>query len=140
MWKRAVDGNVCAHVPNAITHSVHTASTLGECDRFVSLCPGCSLPTRRHGPISDCPLSTTEGFVREYIALAEGSPDRRLIEQRYGTNNVQRLVKRYQEEQATKQWIDNSTTSCPRCCVKVQKSMGCNHVRIYGTPCIPFFH
>ena len=83
----------------------------------------------RHGPITDCPLAATEEFVQEYISLPEGSAERVLIERRYGKANVLRLVAKFQEELANRQWLERSTTSCPNCRVPVEKSLGCNHVR-----------
>lgn len=75
-----------------------------------------------------CPISASEKIVIEFLAFSEGSSERNLIERRYGRAHVKRLVARYQEEQLNKQWLESSTTSCPGCDVKVEKSLGCNHV------------
>lgn len=83
----------------------------------------------RHGPLSDCPLSATETFVLQYISLPDESPGRLVIERRYGRTLVQKLVAKYEEEQANKQWLERSTMACPSCHVHVEKSLGCNHVR-----------
>lgn len=64
----------------------------------------------------------------EYIALPQDDPQREMIERRYGKGNVTRLVKKFEEDQANKQWLDKSTIGCPSCHVKVEKSVGCNHV------------
>ena len=82
----------------------------------------------RHGPLSDCPISMTESFVLEYLALPEGSSEREVLERRFGRNNIRKLVAKYEEEQANKQWLEHSTMSCPSCHVHVEKSLGCNHV------------
>ena len=84
--------------------------------------------TRRHGPISECPLTSTESFVLEYMQLPEGSSQRELLERRYGKTNLSRLVAKYEEDQANKKWLDQSTMACPSCHIKVEKSVGCNHV------------
>ncbi|KAH7907252.1 hypothetical protein BJ138DRAFT_1160570 [Hygrophoropsis aurantiaca] len=81
-----------------------------------------------HGPLSDCPLSATESFVREYLALPASSPARATIERRFGRATVARLVAAYEEEQANRKWLDASTMRCPGCEVKVEKSVGCNHM------------
>jgi len=81
-----------------------------------------------HGPLTDCPLTATEQFVQEYIALPEDSAERVLIERRYGKANVRRLVARYKEEQANRAWLEESSTPCPSCRVRVEKSHGCNHM------------
>jgi E3 ubiquitin-protein ligase RNF14 len=64
------------------------------------------------------------------MALAPGDPHRELIERRYGKANVTRLVRKFEEDQANKKWLDQSTMGCPSCHVKVEKSMGCNHVSL----------
>ncbi|EMD41709.1 hypothetical protein CERSUDRAFT_79348 [Gelatoporia subvermispora B] len=81
-----------------------------------------------HGPHTDCPLSATELFVREYMALPEDSPDRVMLERRYGRKMIHNLVAKYEEEQANKQWLEQSTTDCPTCNVHVEKTFGCNHM------------
>jgi len=97
-------------------------------------CPDCGYSfcayCRRtwHGPISDCPLSSTESFVLEYILLPAGCTERERIERRYGKANLARLVAKYEEDQANKKWLDKSTMTCPSCRIKVEKSMGCNHM------------
>lgn len=39
-----------------------------------------------------------------------------------------KLVARYEEEQANKEWLQASTMACPGCEVHVEKSLGCNHM------------
>ncbi|KZT74831.1 hypothetical protein DAEQUDRAFT_700902 [Daedalea quercina L-15889] len=100
---------------------------LRECpDCGYSFCAYCKRTW--HGPLSDCPISMTESFVLEYLALPEGSPEREVLERRFGRNNIRKLVAKYNEEQANKQWLDSSTMSCPSCQVHVEKSLGCNHM------------
>ena len=41
-----------------------------------------------------------------------------------------KLVRDRKEEEANRKWLDDSTTTCPGCEVHVEKSVGCNHVRI----------
>ncbi|KAF7789854.1 hypothetical protein EIP86_000802 [Pleurotus ostreatoroseus] len=97
-------------------------------------CPECSFSfcsyCRRtwHGPLSDCPLSATDSFVSKYMALEDGDPEKRFLEQRYGIANLRRLVAKYKEDEANRQWFAQSTMACPSCHVKVQKSVGCNHM------------
>ncbi|KZT06754.1 RWD-domain-containing protein [Laetiporus sulphureus 93-53] len=81
-----------------------------------------------HGPLLDCPVSATESFVLEYLALPEDSPERVLMERRFGRTNMRKLVAKYEEEQANKRWLEQSTMECPRCHVHVEKSLGCNHM------------
>ncbi|KAI0961290.1 hypothetical protein AcV7_000428 [Taiwanofungus camphoratus] len=81
-----------------------------------------------HGPLSDCPISVTESFVLEYMALPEDSSERRVMERRFGGKNIRKLVEKYEEEQANKQWLEQSTMACPSCHVHVEKSLGCNHM------------
>lgn len=110
--------------------SARTAGERGTLVLLVSLSFYLLIRYCRHGPITDCPLTSTESFVTEYMTLPEGSSQRRLIEQRYGKANVKRLVAAFEEELANKKWLDSSTMACPSCRVKVEKSVGCNHVRV----------
>lgn len=54
---------------------------------------------------------------------------RKSMERRYGKRNLERLVSKYEEDRANREWLERSTMSCPSCHVHVEKSMGCNHVR-----------
>jgi E3 ubiquitin-protein ligase RNF14 len=66
--------------------------------------------------------------VLEYLATEDGSPKREYLQKRYGRNNLQRLVKLYEEEEANKRWLEASTMACPGCEIHVEKNLGCNHV------------
>ena len=83
----------------------------------------------RHGPLSDCPIQIAEKLVIEYMATARNSGLRKTMERQYGKRNLERLVGKYEEERANREWLEKSTMSCPSCHVHVEKSMGCNHVR-----------
>ncbi|KXN84789.1 E3 ubiquitin-protein ligase itt1 [Leucoagaricus sp. SymC.cos] len=97
-------------------------------------CPKCSFSfcafCRRtwHGPITDCPIGHSEKIVLEYLATEDGSAEREYLEKKYGRNNVQRLVKLYEEEQANQRWLEASTMACPGCEIHVEKNLGCNHM------------
>ena len=91
--------------------------------RFFPYCP-----FFRHGAHTPCPIAHSEKLVLEYLALPEGSSERFVIEKRFGEANIVKLVAMYEEEQANKQWLASSTTACPGCNVRVEKSLGCNHV------------
>ncbi|KAJ3750098.1 RWD-domain-containing protein [Lentinula detonsa] len=97
-------------------------------------CPSCSYSfcsfCKRtwHGPVSACPISAYETCVLDYLALPEDSPGRRLIERRFGRSIVAKMIAAYQEEQAFKQWLADSSTPCPGCNVHIEKSLGCNHM------------
>jgi len=81
-----------------------------------------------HGPITNCPIADSERVVLEYLAAKEGSAERKYFEQRFGRASVLKLVALYKEEQANKQWLNRSTTECPGCQCRVEKSLGCNHM------------
>jgi len=105
---------------------VHSASTLGK-QLSLSKNMEPSELYHRHGPISPCPVAHTELVIQEY--LKADLAGRNLLELRYGRHHIHRLVAEYEREQASKQWIRSSTTSCPGCQSNVEKGMGCNHVR-----------
>ncbi|KIK97655.1 hypothetical protein PAXRUDRAFT_824707 [Paxillus rubicundulus Ve08.2h10] len=98
--------------------------TCGSCG--YSFCAFC----RRtwHGPLTPCPLPLTSKFLLDYLTAPPGSPERLAIERRYGRSNVLKLLRRHEEEQENRKWMDASTMACPGCEVRVEKSMGCNHV------------
>ncbi|EPQ60930.1 hypothetical protein GLOTRDRAFT_53527 [Gloeophyllum trabeum ATCC 11539] len=81
-----------------------------------------------HGPHTSCPIPFTASFILTYLAHGPGSPERLAIESRYGRANVTRLVAQYEEDKANREWLEKETTTCPNCEIKVQKSMGCNHM------------
>ncbi|KAI9512666.1 RWD-domain-containing protein [Russula earlei] len=81
-----------------------------------------------HGPLSDCPIQIAERLVIEYKETTVGSPVRKRMEQRHGKRNLERLVRKYEEDRANREWLEKSTMACPRCHVHVEKSMGCNHM------------
>ncbi|KZS96148.1 hypothetical protein SISNIDRAFT_477911 [Sistotremastrum niveocremeum HHB9708] len=89
----------------------------------------CSLCRRTwHGPHTPCVSSATAEFILEYMTLPDDAPKKAQIETRYGKANMKRLVAKYLEEKALKEWLSESTTPCPGCSVNVEKSMGCNHM------------
>jgi E3 ubiquitin-protein ligase RNF14 len=83
----------------------------------------------RHGPISSCPTSSAEVLVEEYLAFLPGSREREVLEQRFGRRYVLELAQKYEDERINKERIKETTTPCPGCGVRVEKSSGCNHVR-----------
>ncbi|OCH96590.1 RWD-domain-containing protein [Obba rivulosa] len=136
--KRMVEKDpTVVHCPMSFCqHPVPKAPNVEEGSGWERLrtCPQCSYSfcsyCKRtwHGPHTDCPISVTETFVREYLALPEDSPERAVMERRYGAKNIRRLVERYEEERANERWLEHSTTECPTCNVHVEKSFGCNHM------------
>jgi E3 ubiquitin-protein ligase RNF14 len=105
----------------------HSVNEHGECfGRRCDLLKG----NERHGPIDTCPIAQIEDLALEYLRTAEGSPARKRLEQRLGRVNIRRLIKRYEEDKANLKWLATSATQCPGCNCYVEKSMGCNHVKI----------
>ncbi|KIL71079.1 hypothetical protein M378DRAFT_183590 [Amanita muscaria Koide BX008] len=81
-----------------------------------------------HGPHTACSVEHSEKLVLEYLQTEEGSQQRRDIERQYGRATISKLVKNYQEEIVNQQYMKASTTGCPKCDVRVEKSHGCNHM------------
>jgi len=69
-----------------------------------------------------------EKLVIEYMETTGDSPVRKTMERRYGKKNLEKLVAKYEEDRANREWLEKSTMACPSCHVHVEKSMGCNHV------------
>lgn len=134
--EKRLAGIVYEFVPLATIHSAPSVSVLGASFPHLRMpipvitnifTPSCT-SWYRHGPLSACPASFTLAIVREYLSLQEGSPQRSVLERKYGKGVVQKLVQQYQEEESNKAWLQNSTTPCPGCKVHVEKNAGCNHV------------
>jgi E3 ubiquitin-protein ligase RNF14 len=70
--------------------------------------------------------------VLEYIGLPGDSPQRQLIERRFGRKHVLKLVEKYEEEEANKRWLQASTTACPGCSVSVEKNLVCRSLWHHG--------
>jgi E3 ubiquitin-protein ligase RNF14 len=62
------------------------------------------------------------------MELKEFSEERVVLERRFGKGNLGRLVRRFEEERANREWLGKSTMACPGCGVHTEKSGGCNHV------------
>ena len=122
-------GHVCAPVRYAITLFVLFVGALGMLSYIIPV--SLLIITIRHGPHTPCPLPLTSKFILDYLSAPPDSSDRRAIERRYGRSNVLKLVRQHEEEQENRKWMDSSTMACPSCEVRVEKSMGCNHVRKY---------
>jgi hypothetical protein len=119
-------GQDYGHVSPVAIHFAHSVEEHGECSSL--LITLVLLTVRRHGPLSDCPISVTESLVSEYMNLDEDSVKRLVIERRYGKATVHRLVAKFEEEKSNAEWFKSSTMACPGCHVNVEKSVGCNHV------------
>ncbi|KAI0034912.1 hypothetical protein K488DRAFT_76929 [Vararia minispora EC-137] len=81
-----------------------------------------------HGSLVDCPIPLSEKVILEYLEHPEGSAGRRVLETRFGSRNLTRMVLRYQENKANQQWLESHSMKCPQCSVQVEKSHGCNHM------------
>jgi len=97
-------------------------------------CPSCSfsfceLCQRSWHGIARCPKSSTSRLLQEYLGHPEGSPERKAMEQRFGSKvNLERMARLWQEEEENRKWLKGNSMECPNCGVATEKSMGCNHV------------
>ncbi|SPO25609.1 related to ring finger protein 14 [Ustilago trichophora] len=80
-----------------------------------------------HGPTS-CPVSFQFELIKRYLSLPASSPDRALMEQKFGRKTLETMVRKHEEEQQTQQWLSDYTTPCPSCGIAIEKSYGCNHM------------
>ncbi|SPO25967.1 related to ring finger protein 14 [Ustilago trichophora] len=80
-----------------------------------------------HGPTS-CPVSFQSELIKRYLSLPASSPDRALMEQKFGRKTLETMARKYEEEQQTQQWLSDYTTPCPTCGIAIEKSYGCNHM------------
>ncbi|KAJ7597283.1 RWD-domain-containing protein, partial [Mycena floridula] len=89
-----------------------------------SFCAFCSRTW--HGPVMNCPISMSETWVREYLTADDNG--KRLMEIRFGRKNMLRLVANYEEARLNTELLKSSTQPCPGCNIRVEKSLGCNHM------------
>lgn len=78
-----------------------------------------------------CALVASSALVEAYVATAPGSASRLQMESRYGRANLERMVKTHEEEVANLAWMQQRTQPCPNCSVRIEKSMGCNHMECH---------
>jgi len=109
--------------------------------RYISLrtCSSCSFSfcdlcqRSWHGVIARCPISSTTRLLQDYLAHPKGSPERKAMEQRFGSRvNLERLARLWQEEEENRKWLKGNSMQCPNCGVATEKSMGCNHVSYFA--------
>lgn len=79
-----------------------------------------------HG-FTPCKLKNSMELVDEFLSHPEGSLERERLYNKFGKKNLDRLVKETVEEKANLQYLDKSTTQCPHCQIRIEKSAGCNH-------------
>jgi len=81
-----------------------------------------------HGPHTPCADSATSHIVLEYLASGVGSAQRFKLERQYGQARLRKLVAQYEEDQLNQKILTSSTMICPGCNIRIEKSMGCNHI------------
>ncbi|KAI5992155.1 hypothetical protein EDD15DRAFT_2168501 [Pisolithus albus] len=117
-------------VPRATTAAIieddeSTWGRLRECHSCgYSFCSVCKRTW--HGPHTPCPLPVTSKIILAYLAASED--ERIRLERHYGRTSVQRMVRQHKEDEENRKWLESSTTECPGCALRVEKSMGCNHM------------
>ncbi|KAL0252531.1 hypothetical protein I308_101923 [Cryptococcus tetragattii IND107] len=106
-------------------------------DRWAAyrLCPKCNFSfclycsSTWHGPHTICSLPQASQLVLEYLKYPEGSKGRLAMERQRGKANLERMVSKWREDEMNKQWLHSRTKACPSCSVRVEKSVGCNHMQ-----------
>lgn len=84
-----------------------------------SFCINCA--STWHGPHTVCPLSATDAILSEYLRYPPGSAERLRIEKQRGKANIDKLIAKWQEDEANKAWILSQTSACTGCGVRVEK-------------------
>ncbi|KAJ1028319.1 hypothetical protein NDA18_002984 [Ustilago nuda] len=88
----------------------------------------CAWCSRSWHGLTSCPVSFQSELIRRYLSLPTSSPERRVMEQKFGRKTLETMVRKYEEEQQTQQWLSDYTTPCPTCGIAIEKSYGCNHM------------
>ena len=78
----------------------------------------------RHGPIVPCNTRTASSILTEYLNLPEDSPRRLIMERNMGRANLHRMIKQNAEDELNRKYLEESTTGCPHCGVRCEKSHG----------------
>ena len=69
-------------------------------------------------------------ILEKYLGLPDDSPERAMMETRFGRSALEKLVREHDEELAFQEWLRQRTKMpCPGCDLLVEKHSGCNHVR-----------
>jgi hypothetical protein len=143
--KASLASSAAAAAAAAMAAAMATATEEEPTSRYNSLrtCPSCSFSfcdlcqRSWHGIITRCPISSTARLLQEYLAHPEESPQRRAMEQRFGSRvQLERMVRLWQEEEENRKWLKGNSMQCPNCGVATEKSMGCNHVS-FSEPSLP---
>lgn len=95
------------------------------CDCGFIYCLYCNKAWHGKAP---CNLLSSTALIERYQKAAEGSTTRREMELRYGKANLERMVRNHEEETQNRAYIESNTQKCPCCSVRIEKSMGCNHM------------
>ncbi|AFR97948.1 E3 ubiquitin-protein ligase RNF14 [Cryptococcus neoformans C23] len=124
------------HLPADVSTGSGQSVSLAE-DRWAAyrLCPKCNFSfclycsSTWHGPHTVCSLPQASQLVLEYLKYPEGSERRLAMERQRGKANLERMVAKWREDEMNKQWLHSRTKACPSCSVRVEKSVGCNHMQ-----------
>lgn len=95
------------------------------CDCGFTYCLYCNKAWHGKAP---CNLLSSTALIERYQKASEGSTTRREMEMRYGKSNLERMILKHEEETQNRQYIESNTQKCPCCSVRIEKSMGCNHM------------
>jgi hypothetical protein len=95
------------------------------CDCGFTYCLYCNKAWHGKAP---CNLLSSTALIERYQKASEGSTTRREMELRYGKANLERMILKHEEETQNREYIESNTQKCPCCSVRIEKSMGCNHM------------
>ncbi|KAJ1645279.1 hypothetical protein LPJ64_003118 [Coemansia asiatica] len=106
-----------------------TIERLCECDCGYVFCKLC-LRTW-HGN-NHCEIKNAKRIIELYIRAVRQNQDqtvRAKLEGQYGEATLKRMLAEYDRESASMDLIRKSTQKCPKCCLRIQKTYGCNHMQ-----------
>lgn len=116
----------CQRLVRSDPKDVGTAyEAMRQCPCGYTYCLYCSKSWHGNSP---CHIVSSTALIEAYQRSASGSAERRAMELRYGRNNLERMIRTHEEEQSNRKWMEQNTQSCPCCRIRVQKSVGCNHM------------
>ena len=114
------------YCPRALCNAPVLKESNDEYERL-RICPVCGYSfcvyCRRtyHGTKSRCVFNHASSIVEKYVNGSD--EEKRVLESKYGRSNVKKLVEVWLEEQANAKWIQENSTRCPDCQVRMLSAL-----------------
>ncbi|KAI7821806.1 RWD domain-containing protein [Kickxella alabastrina] len=92
----------------------------------------CNLCLRAWHGTNYCEIKSSERILRQYIRVVRETVDsqaRARLERQYGQGVLQKMLRDHDQDNASVDFIRESSQQCPKCKLFIQKAFGCNHMQ-----------